>query len=237
MRIDEYITKKGLVRSRSHAKDLIKRGKVSIDGTVVTKAGHAIKEASDPKILIDEDQYVSRGGLKLIYAVRRLNINFKDKVVLDIGASTGGFTQVALERGAQKVYAVDVGTEQLDSQLLKDERIIDCSPVNIKDFTPPEQIDFAVCDVSFLSTEYILPIIYKQCQCPLLFLFKPQFNGKSSKGIINIHDASRRVKKSALWIESQNQYTIEKIFPTKIKGKHGNQEFWMYLQPIKTKTD
>ena len=115
-RLDAELVKRGLVQSRSQAESWIKLGKVTVDGRIVTKSGHFVHEASDIKLTTTE-QYVSRAGLKLASVAKLLGVSFKDAVVLDVGSSTGGFTDYALQHGAKKVYAVDVGTDQLHPSL------------------------------------------------------------------------------------------------------------------------
>jgi TlyA family rRNA methyltransferase/putative hemolysin len=157
-RLDNELTRRGLVTSRSQAESWIKLGKVTVDGRVVTKSGVFVSENSKIELTASE-QYVSRAGLKLASVARLLKLDFRGKTVLDVGSSTGGFTDYALRNGASKVYAVDVGTDQLHPSLRGDKRIELYEKTDIRDFTPDEKPDIVLMDVSFISVREILPHI------------------------------------------------------------------------------
>jgi 23S rRNA (cytidine1920-2'-O)/16S rRNA (cytidine1409-2'-O)-methyltransferase len=150
LRLDEELVNRGLVYSRNKAKEIIKSSKVKVNSKVVTKPSFNV--TSDDFIEITDDKiYVSRAALKLKNYLDKYNIDFKDKIVLDIGSSTGGFSEVSLEKGAKKVVAVDVGTNQLHPKLRDDERIESYENQDIRDFEYPQKFDVIVSDVSFIS--------------------------------------------------------------------------------------
>src|SRR5690348_7362003 len=154
-RLDARVNQLGLAPTRSQAESIIRLGEVRVNGTVVTKSGHFVSEA-DQVTVADKQRYVSRAGLKLASVADALKLGFTNKVVLDVGSSTGGFTDYALKHGARKVFAVDVGTEQLHPDLRRDGRIELHEKTDIRDFTPSESPDIVVMDVSFISLREIL---------------------------------------------------------------------------------
>ena len=159
-RLDQALFAQGLVRSRSEAENWIKLGKVKVDGRLVTKPGLFVSENSIITLEVEE-RYVSRAGLKLASVAKTLNVSFAQKIVLDVGSSTGGFTDYALQHGATKVFAVDVGTDQLHPSLHGDERIELHEKTDIRDFIPSTPPEVVVMDVSFISLREILPHISK----------------------------------------------------------------------------
>lgn len=160
VRLDQLMAQQGLAPSRSQAESWIRLGKVTVAGKTITKPGSFVDEATEVKLLATE-QYVSRAGLKLASVAEKFEINFSGATVLDVGSSTGGFTDYALRHGAVKVYAVDVGTEQLHPSLRGDARIELHEKTDIRDFTPALQPDIVVIDVSFISLRHILPHVAK----------------------------------------------------------------------------
>lgn len=176
-RLDIALAERGLTASRSQSESWIKLGKVTVDGRVVLKPGHFVGPDADIKLTAD-NQYVSRAGLKLESVAGILGLNFKDKIVLDVGSSTGGFTDYSLRNGAKKVYAVDVGTDQLHPSLRSDRRIELHEKTDIRDFYMKEMPDIIVIDVSFISLREILPHIYNHlsgAQTQIVAMVKPQF--------------------------------------------------------------
>ena len=156
MRLDILITEKKLVKSRSVASDLIKKGLVKVNGEIITKTAKDVPEDAFIEIL-EQPKYVGRGGLKLEKALEEFQINPEGLIILDVGSSTGGFTDCLLQKGAKKVYALDVGTDQLDPSLKNDPRVISMEKTDIRDIkTLPDKIDMVVIDVSFISLEMIL---------------------------------------------------------------------------------
>ncbi len=191
-RLDIFLVENRLCKTRSKANNLIKEGNVKVDGTVITKAGFFVN--GNEKIEINDIcPFVSRAGLKLFGALKDFNVDLKDKIVLDIGSSTGGFTDCALKSGAKKVYSVDVGTSQLDSNLKQDKRVVVMENTDIRtlDKNKVADVDFVVCDVSFISLTKISFKIGELMNTGnfAIILIKPQFEcgkteAKKHKGII-----------------------------------------------------
>jgi len=235
-RLDNELVKRGLITSRSQAESWIKLGKVTVDGRIVLKPGHFVGSNAEIK-MTDEDQYVSRAGLKLASVAEILELSFTDKIVLDVGSSTGGFTDYALRHGAKKVYAVDVGTNQLHPRLRRDKRIELHEKTDIRDFLLARQIDIIVIDVSFISLRDILPHIYSELSdvnTQIVAMVKPQFEagkGQTNKGIIK-NDSMRRqiLKDFELWV--QKYFVIDSKRDSDITGAKGNQERFYLLNPI-----
>lgn len=197
-RLDKYITQQGMAASRSQAENYIRLSKVVVNGVVVQKAGHMVGERDTVQLQLTE-RYVSRAGLKLASVAQAFALDFRDAVVLDIGSSTGGFTDYALQHGAKKVFAVDVGTDQLHPSLRGNERISLHEKTDIRDFYTDESIDVIVGDVSFISLREILPHVAKHLMQPetvLVAMVKPQFEagrGQTNKGIVKNNAVRRRI--------------------------------------------
>jgi len=233
-RLDTLLVKLNLVSTRSKAQDLIKKGKVRVDGKVVVKASS--KFTAEQEILVDSsDLFVGRGAEKLRGAHEDFDISFEDKVVGDMGASTGGFTEYALLNGAKKVYAVDVGHDQLDSRLKSDSRVINLEGKNIKEgLNFGEKCDLVVIDLSFISLIQVIDPILNilKNEGELLALVKPQFEvGKEGLGKNGIVKSKKHIQKSliVLYDEFLKRDLIVKFFsPCKIKGRTGNQEYFFY---------
>lgn len=234
LRLDQALVARGLTRSRSQAESYIKLGEVKVDGRVVTKPGFLVGETA--KIdLTAKEQYVSRAALKLASVAEALRLDFKDKVVLDVGSSTGGFTDYALRRGARKVIAVEVGTGQLHPTLQGHPRIELHEKTDIRDFITDETIDIVVADVSFISLREILPPVAKLCskQTRLVAMVKPQFEAVQDnlkhKGVIK-NDKMRRdiLKDFEAW--AQSRFIILDKADSAVQGAKGNQERFYLLQ-------
>jgi 23S rRNA (cytidine1920-2'-O)/16S rRNA (cytidine1409-2'-O)-methyltransferase len=223
-----------LVATRSQAESFIKLGEVKVNGQVVTKAGWAVNESDEIELTANE-QYVSRAGLKLASVAKMLNLNFKDKVVLDVGSSTGGFTDYALQHGAKKVIAVEVGKDQLHHSLHGDPRIELHEKTDIRNFKTDESIDIVVADVSFISLREILPSVSKLANknTELVMMVKPQFEaGQSSlkhKGVIK-NDKMRReiLKDFETW--SHQKFVILDKADSDVAGAKGNRERFYLLR-------
>ncbi|MDQ3065211.1 MAG: TlyA family RNA methyltransferase, partial [bacterium] len=155
-RLDQLLANKKLVPTRSQAESFIKLGQVRVNGTILTKPGTIVSDEANIRLLAKE-QYVSRAGLKLASVAKALKLNFKNQIVLDVGSSTGGFTDYALKHGVKKVIAVDVGTDQLHPSLHNNPKIELHEQTDIRDFKPSEIPDIVVIDVSFISLREILP--------------------------------------------------------------------------------
>lgn len=235
-RLDNEIVKRGLVTSRSQAESWIKLGQITVDGRVLLKPGHFVGPNSEIKLLA-EVQYVSRAGLKLASVADILKLNFKDKIVLDVGSSTGGFTDYALRHDAKKVYAVDVGTEQLHPSLRRDKRIELHEKTDIRDFYIKEIPDIVLIDVSFISLREILPHIYNylsNSKTQVVAMVKPQFEAgkdQTNKGVIK-NDAIRRqiLKDFEDW--SRTYFVIADKRDSDVAGAKGNQERFYLLKPL-----
>lgn len=205
-------------------------GKVRVDGRVVTRPGTFVTENTDIKLDAD-NQYVSRAGLKLASVANVLKLDFKDKIVLDVGSSTGGFTDYALQHGAKKVYAVDVGTDQLHPSLRNDKRIELHEKTDIRDFYPSIQPDIVLVDVSFISLREILPHIATIYQAPstsylVIAMVKPQFEAGAkevSKGVIKNDTVRRKILKDFERFAMGSFVIIDKA-DSEVAGAKGNRE-------------
>lgn len=233
-RLDIELTKRGLTTSRSQAESWIGLGKVTVNGRVATKAGQFVNEAADIKLTAKE-QYVSRAGLKLASVAKLLGLDFRGKVVLDVGSSTGGFTDYALQHAASRVYAVDVGTDQLHPSLHRNEKIELHEKTDIRDFYMDEKPDITVMDVSFISLREILPHIARELSGPntqIAAMLKPQFEaGKHqvNKGVIK-NDAVRRqiLKDFETW--AKQHFVIIDKRDSEVTGTKGNRERFYLLK-------
>jgi 23S rRNA (cytidine1920-2'-O)/16S rRNA (cytidine1409-2'-O)-methyltransferase len=236
-RLDQLLVARGLVDSREKARALILAGQVLVNGQKSDKAGHAVDPESRIELL-DQPRYVGRGGLKLEAALDHFHIHPTGKTCLDIGSSTGGFTDCLLQRGAIRVYAIDAGTAQLDWKLRTDPRVISKEQRNARYLTAadvPEPINLAVLDVSFISVTMILPVLPNLLanDAEMVILVKPQFElerhqvGKG--GIIRdpvLHQqACRRVDDAVRLLGFHTA-----IIPSPILGAEGNQEFLLYAR-------
>ena len=230
MRIDLYMVEKNLVETRSQARDLIMRGLVFHQEKQVLKAGYEI--TVDDHITVTEKlTYVSRAGLKLEDALTHFKIDLKDLIILDVGASTGGFTDCALAHGAKHVYAYDVGRDQLDIKLKDDIRVTSHEKTNILSITPPK-VDLILIDVSFTSIKPILKHL-KDHEKTILALIKPQFEaGKINMkhGVLKDQKIIEDVLKQMVTYCNDCGFYVEGIKKSDLKGKAGNQEFMFYLK-------
>lgn len=233
-RLDQRLVELGLVTTRSQAESYIKLGDVKVGGQLVTKPGYLVSD--DHKVeLTAKEQYVSRAALKLASVAVALKLDFKDKTVLDVGSSTGGFTDYALQHGAKQVIAVEVGTNQLHPSLRGDERIELHEQTDIRDFQTDQDIDLVVADVSFISLREILPAVAKLCgkQAQIVAMVKPQFEAGHSelkhKGVIK-NDKMRRdiLKDFENWV--QQKFIIIDKADSGVSGAKGNQERFYLLR-------
>lgn len=239
IRLDVAITERGLTESREKAKAVIMAGSVFVNGQKVTKSGTTINEEDKIEIKGDKLPFVSRGGLKLDKAIRSFNIDLKDKVCMDIGASTGGFTDCMLQNGAKKVYSVDVGYGQLAWKLRTDERVINMERTNFR-YLKPEQIneklDFASVDVSFISLDKILPVMYGLLKDNALSvcLIKPQFEAGrekvGKKGVVRESATHIEVVEKVVNLAKQLDFSVIGIDFSPIKGPEGNIEYLLFLK-------
>lgn len=233
-RLDQLLYRKGLVPTRSQAESWIKLGKVTVDGVVVTKPGYFVSETARLALTTSE-QYVSRAGLKLASVADVFHVSFAGAVVLDVGSSTGGFTDYALQHGARKVIAVDVGTDQLHPTLRGDERIELHEKTDIRDFRPSVAPDIVVMDVSFISVRQILPHIAHIVthQTDIFVMVKPQFEASrqqiTSSGVIKNDSVRRTILKDFEQWAKQLFVIIDKA-DSDVKGAHGNLERFYQLR-------
>lgn len=231
MRLDIYLVEKGLFDSRNKAKQAIDDKAISVNGKIVTKSSLEVSDLDKVEIIGSLCPYVSRGGYKLEAAIKEFFLDFKDKTIVDIGASTGGFTDCALQFGAKRVYSIDVGTNQLHEKLLNDDRVVSLEETNILDIEYfPEEIDYYVMDVSFVSIKHILPQVsrYLDDKNALVCLIKPQFEvGKKymKNGIVK--DRTIHINVIEGINEELKNYNlgIQKLIPSPILGGSGNKEF------------
>ncbi len=229
MRLDLFLVEKGYFKTRSKAKLALDEGQVLVNG----KKEKASYDASDlDKIeLINVNPYVSRGGLKLEGAINSFRLDFNDKVILDIGASTGGFTDCSLKHGARLVYAVDVGTNQLDESLRNNPKVISYEQTNIKDIKKLDnEIDYLVMDVSFVSIEHLLPSIDHLItdNNALITLIKPQFelgHMNMKNGIVKDKKLHMKVLNNVFEELKLYNLGIYKLIESPILGGSGNKEF------------
>lgn len=235
-RLDLAVAQRGLLPSRSQAESFIKLGSVIVNGKVITKPGFLVSQSDEVK-LNSIEQYVSRAGLKLASVAQILKLDFADKVMLDVGSSTGGFTDFALQHGAKKVIAVDVGTEQLHPVLRANDRVELHEKTDIRDFRPTEHIDIVVVDVSFISLRQILPHVAQvtDTTTQIVAMLKPQFEAENSglkhKGVIK-NDAMRRaiVKDFEAW--AQKLFIIKAKADSEVAGAKGNRERFYLLRAL-----
>ncbi len=239
-RLDLLMVERGLVPARSRAERLIKDGQVEVDGFPVTKPGTAVEEAADIRVKDGMLRYVSRGGLKLERAIASFGITLGGAVAMDIGASTGGFTDCMLQNGAKTVYAVDVGCGQLAEKLRADERVVNLENVNaryLSDSLIPEKPDFASVDVSFISLKLVLPAItaLMKPDGAAICLIKPQF--EAGRENLNKHGVVKDKRVHADVISSVCGAVLELgwrplgLDYSPIKGPEGNIEYLIYIAP------
>ncbi|MBM3793998.1 MAG: TlyA family RNA methyltransferase [Acidobacteria bacterium] len=235
-RLDQLLVDRGLAESRERAKALILAGEVTVNGQRSDKPGHPI--APDARVEVAaRPPYVSRGGFKLAAALDRWQIDPAGRICFDAGASTGGFTDCLLQRGAAKVYAYDVGTAQLDWKIRSDPRVVVREGINLRNLTRadvPDPIAFAVCDVSFISATLILPALAAILgpAGEMVVLVKPQFEagrGQVGKGGIvkdpALHAAAcQRVREAAVALG----FARTDLMESPIRGAEGNREFLLY---------
>ena len=238
-RLDVLLVKKGLASSREKAKAIIMSGIVFVDGQREDKAGSTFDEKQEIIVKGKTLKYVSRGGLKLEKAMKNFDIVLKDKVCMDVGASTGGFTDCMLQNGAVKVYSVDVGHGQLDWKLRNDERVVCMERTNMRYMTEDdidEKASFVSIDVSFISLTKILPAVYRILNTggEVVALIKPQFEaGRSDvgkNGIVRSKNVHVRVLRTVCMALEQQGLHIQYLCPSPIRGGSGNIEYLVQVQ-------
>ncbi len=241
MRLDVYLAEKGLTKSRAAAAALIKACGVSVNGKIIVKNAFEVGENDNVEIVGETLKYVGRGGLKLEKALEIGKIDLRGKTCLDIGASTGGFTDCMLQNGAERVFAVDVGTNQLDESLRGDKRVVSLENTDIRDFFPEIQFDFIGTDVSFISLKLILPHIFRLLKtngCAAV-LIKPQFEAGNSvfgrkalskKGVVTDEKIRLKIVAEVIEFAKQCGFAVICSQASPITGGSGNVEYLMILE-------
>ncbi|MBR7164148.1 MAG: TlyA family RNA methyltransferase [Clostridia bacterium] len=238
-RLDIVLTEKNLAESREKAKAIIMTGIVYVDNQKCDKPGTMIDDTQTVEVRGKTLPYVSRGGLKLEKAKEVFNLSFADKICMDTGASTGGFTDLMLQNGAKKVYAVDVGYGQLAWKLRNDPRVINLERTNIRHLTDvqvPEPLDFASADVSFISLYHVIPVVYRHLKedGTAVFLIKPQFEAGrekvGKKGVVRDPAVHIEVIEKIFSLVTEQGFGVLGLDFSPVKGPEGNIEYLIYLQ-------
>jgi 23S rRNA (cytidine1920-2'-O)/16S rRNA (cytidine1409-2'-O)-methyltransferase len=235
-RIDSLLVERGLAESRAKAQALVMAGEVRVGGKAAIKPGTLVAEEVEITVL-KPPPFVSRGGIKLDYALEHFRLDVSAKVAADIGASTGGFTDCLLKRGASRVYALDVGYGQLDYRLRQDKRVVVMERVNARyPISLPEKVDMATIDLSFISVEKVIPSVANLLRDDgyLLVLLKPQFEARRNEvgkgGVIKhplVH--ARVLGRFIAWVV-QNGFRLGGVAASPILGASGNMEFFVLLR-------
>lgn len=237
-RIDVLLVEKGFFESREKAKASIMAGVVYVDEQKIDKAGEEVSIDAKIEVRGNVCPYVSRGGLKLEKAINSFGVNLKDKVCMDIGASTGGFTDCMLQNGARKVFSVDVGYGQFAWKLRQDERVVCMERTNIRYVTEEqigEKLDFASIDVSFISLTKVLPVAFNLLKDDgeVVALIKPQFEAGreqvGKKGVVRDSKVHKEVIEKVIDFSRNIGFCIKNLSFSPIKGPEGNIEFLLYL--------
>lgn len=237
VRLDRLLADRGLVESREKGQALIIAGQTLVDGRKIEKAGTLVPRDAEIRIIGEQMPYVSRGGLKLEAALREFAVEVRGKAALDVGASTGGFTDCLLQHGARIVFAVDVGYGQLAWKLRQDARVVAIERANIRVLDPallPVPVDVAVIDVSFISLEKVLPAIapFLAPGAELVALIKPQFEvgkGEVGKGgIVRDRTARQKAVERIRGFVSGLGWSVKGTMESPITGQEGNVEYLLY---------
>ncbi|HCT16226.1 MAG TPA: TlyA family rRNA (cytidine-2'-O)-methyltransferase [Ruminococcaceae bacterium] len=239
IRLDIAVTQRGLAESREKAKALIMAGQVYLNGQKELKAGATVKPDDEIEVRGSRNPFVSRGGLKLQKAAEKFDIDLADCICMDIGASTGGFTDCMLTHGAKKVYSIDVGYGQLAWKLRTDERVVNMERTNFRYVTHeqiPEDIDFASVDVSFISLKIILPVLRELLKSDgqAVCLIKPQFEAGrekiGKKGVVRDPQVHIEVVENIVAFALESGFDVKNLDFSPIKGPEGNIEYLMHIQ-------
>ena len=238
-RLDVLLVERNLVQSRERAKALIMAGEVYVDGMKEDKAGTKIDIKSEITLKTSDMKYVSRGGFKLEKAVNEFGVELKDKICMDIGASTGGFTDCMLQNGAKKVYSIDVGYGQFAWKLRNDSRVVCLEKTNIRYITKeqvPDEPDFASVDVSFISLKKVIPpaLAVMSEEASLVCLIKPQFEAGREKvgkhGVVRDKSVHEEVIKMVIDYAISIGFEVLNLEFSPVKGPEGNIEYLLHLQ-------
>jgi len=234
MRLDQALVSRGLAESRAKAQSLIREGLVTVDGGVQKKPSFTTVEENELAVKGAVHPWVGRGGMKLDHAMIHYALDIRGQTCLDLGASTGGFTDVMLHYGAAKVYAVDVGHDQLHEKLRRDGRVVNLEGLHAKDITRiavPDDIDFLAVDLSFISVTKALPFVFPLLspQARMVVLIKPQFEagrdaiGKG--GIVKDEAAQKAAVGTVLRFLQEAGFLLSDVIPSPVIGGDGNREF------------
>lgn len=238
-RLDLLLVKRGLCESREKAKAIIMSGQVFVKGQREDKAGSMFEEQVEITIKENPLKYVSRGGLKLEKAITEFSIDITNKICMDVGSSTGGFTDCMIQNGAKKVYAIDVGTNQLAWKLRQDERVICMEKTNIRYVTEkqiPDKIAFTSIDVAFISLTKVLPTVKELIEedSKVVCLIKPQFEAGrekvGKKGVVRDRQVHKEVINQIIFFASSIGFQILGLSFSPIKGPEGNIEYLLLLK-------
>ena len=237
-RLDMYLVDNGFAPSREKARGIIMSGCVYINNQKSDKAGDTVADNATVEVRGGELKYVSRGGLKLEKAVASFNLDLTDKICMDVGASTGGFTDCMLQNGAKKVYSVDVGYGQLAWKLRQDERVVNLERKNIRfvdEVDVPDSLDFASIDVAFISLKLVLPVVFRLLKQTgeAVALIKPQFEAGrdkvGKKGVVRDKQTHIEVIENVLAFTKEIGFEVSEVTYSPIKGPEGNIEYLMHI--------
>lgn len=238
-RLDVAVFERGLTDSRAKAGALIMAGQVFVNGQKALKSGQNVKEDDQIEVRGEKMPFVSRGGYKLDKAVKAFDLSLQDKICMDIGASTGGFTDCMLQNGAAKVFSVDVGYGQLAWKLRTDERVVNMERTNFRYLTIDDigtKLDFASVDVSFISLKIILPVLFELLNDggEAVCLIKPQFEAGrdkvGKKGVVRDKAVHEEVVQMICDFAVENGYSVLGLTFSPVKGPEGNIEYLVFLQ-------
>ncbi|MBZ0155974.1 MAG: TlyA family RNA methyltransferase [Alphaproteobacteria bacterium] len=238
-RLDKILVDRGLVSSRERARALIMEGKVLVNGMPAAKAGSLVETHLPVEVKGEDIPYVSRGGLKLEAAIREFGIEMQGRIAMDVGSSTGGFTDCMLQNGAKRVYCIDVGYGQLAWKLRQDPRVVLLERVNIRHLERekvPDTVDIATIDVSFISLSLVVPKVleFLKENGEIVALIKPQFEvgkGEVGKGGV-VRDEEKRLRAVEMVRQTLESLGLETVgvIPSPITGQKGNVEYLIYLR-------
>lgn len=235
IRLDDLLIRRGLAEDRKHALALVMRGAVRVDGQPSNKAGELIDATADVR-LHGLPRFVSRGGLKLEAALKTFEIDVTDRVCVDLGASTGGFTDCLLQRGARRVYAFDVGRGQLDWSLRRDPRVIVREGINVRHLVPSdvgETVDLIVADLAFISLALILPVLKAFSDAQAVLLVKPQFEARPEEvgrgGIVRSAQKREEIVGRVRGSAERLGFEVRASALSPVRGQKGNREYFLWL--------
>jgi len=233
MRLDLYLTKNFDIQSRNKAHEMIKSKKVKVDGKTILKPSFIVDDNSNIQLL-EEDFYVSRAAYKLKYFLDEIKINLEDSEALDIGSSTGGFTQILLQNSIKNVTCVDVGSNQLHHKIKDNKKIVFFEKQDIRTFKSDKQFDIITCDVSFISILNILKDIDRLAKKRIIILFKPQFEvgtnvKRDKKGVVKDKKAILKARQRFIDQTKLLNWTLKYNSQSKLEGKEGNEEELFYF--------